>query len=131
MIPVKCPRCLQEWYSDEEDAGRVRLCSACADDLRRNRRGSPVRLDAFMVAAAFSLAATVALILLGRLWPETFGMVLLVVGLLLFVGGLSGFRLVAGRQHIGDVDWVVARWPMMVALMGLACVLAYFPLARR
>ncbi len=125
MVPVKCPRCTQVWYSDEAVAGRARLCTACADELQRRRRPSPLRLDAFLVTVAALLAADVALIVLARLWPQTFGRVLLVYGCLLLLPGLAGFRLVARWGHVADIDWSIARWPAAIALLGLASVLAY------
>src|SRR5207248_5717557 len=56
MIEIKCPRCEQYWYSDDEEGGRVRLCDRCAGDLRRGRRGGQP-MGAFAVAAAALLAA--------------------------------------------------------------------------
>ena len=126
MIEIKCPRCEQYWYSDDEEGGRVRLCDRCADDLRRGRRGGRP-MGAFAVAAAALLAIDVGLIALARLLPAVFGPVLLVYGLVLAFGGAATFRLLLPGLwiHAGDIDWGVARWPLLVALMGFVCLTAY------
>lgn len=126
MFPVKCPRCELVWYSNEEDAGRVRTCSSCIDELQRQRPFNPVRVDAFLIATVVFLAIDILLISLTGLWPDTVSMVLLVYGAVIGVVGLVGLRRTLGFGHAGDVDWSLARWPLMLALMGLACVLAYF-----
>jgi hypothetical protein len=126
MIAVDCPRCGRTWYSDEHHAGRVRLCSDCAYELRGKRRPSLLQPDVFALAAAGLLILDVLWIVLAGLWPEVFGWILLGYGLLLLAPGIVGFRLVTlGHWHWSDVDWEVARWPLLVAAMGLACVAAY------
>ncbi|HVS34524.1 MAG TPA: hypothetical protein VMS17_03015 [Gemmataceae bacterium] len=35
-----------------------------------------------------------------------------------------------GRWGDGAFDWTIQRWPALIGLMGLACVLAYFSLRR-
>ena len=128
MIEIKCPRCQLYWYSDNEDEGSVRLCSACAEELRRHR-GQPIHIDVpFLIAVALFLLVDAILIVLTALWPGTFGMLVLVYGLALFVVGLRVFRRTS-PGHIGDTNWTVARWPGMIALNGLACVLAAFSFA--
>jgi hypothetical protein len=129
MIEIKCPRCEGYWYSDDEDAGSVRLCPKCADQLR-SKRGAPRSFDApFFIWAALFLAVDVVLIVLTAVWPGAFGYPVLAYGLILCCVGLRVFRLFGGDGHIGDVEWTGARWPVLAALAGLACVLAAFSFA--
>ncbi len=129
MIAVDCPRCGRTWYSDEEEAGKVRLCSDCARHLRDQRRGFVLQFDAFAITALVLLGVDLFLILLAALVPEPFGVLLLVYGGILLLGGVTLFRVLSWEHwHLSDVDWTVARWAVLAALMGLACVLAYFSL---
>jgi uncharacterized protein (DUF983 family) len=124
MIAVDCPRCGRTWYSDEHHAGRVRLCSDCADELRTKRRRNLLQWDAFAFTAAGMLLLDVVLIVLAAVWPRVFGWFLLGYGLVLLAVGIVGFRAVASA-HWSDVDWEVARWPALIGAMGLACATAY------
>jgi hypothetical protein len=129
MIAVDCPRCGRTWYSDEHHAGRVRLCNDCADELRTKRRPSLFQWDVFTFTAAGMLLLDVQLIVLAAIWPRVFGWFLLGYGLVLLAVGVVGFRVVAlGHWHLSDVDWEVARWPALLAAMGLACAAAYVSL---
>jgi hypothetical protein len=130
MIPVKCPRCLQLWYTDDEDAGRVRLCSGCADELRKKQRRSPFRIDAFVIGVAVLLMVDIALMLLAGFWPADFGKALLIYGFVLLVPGLVGIRVVR-RVGGGEIDWTIARWLLLMLLMGLGCLLAYYSFVTR
>ncbi len=124
MIAVDCPRCGRTWYSDE-DAGRVRLCSDCADELRQKRRPGLWQWDAFAFTAAGMFVLDVLLIVLTAVWPRVFGMTVLVYGLVLFGAGLVGFRVVtSGHLSLSDADWTVARWPVLFGALGLACAAA-------
>src|SRR5262249_7574121 len=132
MIEAKCPRCEQVWYTEKTRGCRVRLCSDCADELRRHGR-NPFRIDAFLIATACFLFVDLFFILLAGLRPEIFGKALLVYGRVLLVPGCVVFVLVTYatsqgrlREDYGDIDWNLARWPLMIALVGLACVLAYY-----
>jgi hypothetical protein len=126
MIGVDCPRCGKVWYSDDRHGGKVRLCSGCADKLRRKRHGSPFRLDAFAVVALVLFTVDVLLILVTHLFPDVFGAFLVVYGGVLLFAGMVGLRSCSiGHWHVADVDWYVARWPLLLALLGLACVLAF------
>jgi hypothetical protein len=123
MIEIKCPRCEQYWYSDDEDVGRVRLCSSCAEKLRRNRGGPRDALDLpFLIAVTVLLVVDAVAILLTRLWPQTFSTPVLIYGAVLTVAGLAGLRLLAGRFN-REVDWSIARWPLLFALTGIPCVI--------
>jgi hypothetical protein len=141
MIPVKCPRCTMVWYSNEEDAGRVRLCDRCTDFLRRNRRGGPVKLDAFLIATAGFVLVDIVFIPLAALLPGTVGPALFVYGLVLSIGALIVSQALAvafgGVRALWwiflptiweQIDWNLMRWPVMIGPAGLACILAYFSL---
>src|SRR5437868_2504305 len=93
MIEVQCPRCNLYWYSDEE-GGHVRLCAACTEELQRHRRGSPVRVDAFLITTLALFLVNCVLIGLAAALPEVFGHFLLWYGVLLGVAGGVWFRLV-------------------------------------
>ena len=126
MISVECPRCGKVWYSDDREGGKVRLCSDCVDRLRNKRRGSPFRLDTFAIVALVLVLLDVLLIALTHLFPDTFGTFDLVFGSVLCFLGLTGLRgCVRGRWYLTDVDWAIARWPLLLALIGLSCVLTY------
>jgi hypothetical protein len=125
-MEVRCPHCLQYWYSDEEDAGKVRLCPDCQTRLRRGRRGSDVRAGPFLFTVAGLVTADVVLIALTARWPLVFGGPLVVFGAVLMLIGLAGLRLTMSRGHIAETDWTLARWPMLFALTGLACLLAFY-----
>jgi hypothetical protein len=129
MISVECPRCGKVWYSDDRHGGKVRLCSDCVAKLRGKRRGSPFRLDAFAVVALVLILLDVVLIALTQLFPESFGMFDLVFGSVLCFLGLMGLRAcMRGGWYLTDVDWEIARWPLLLALIGLSCVLTYVSL---
>jgi hypothetical protein len=128
VIEVKCPRCEQYWYTDERGAGKVRLCSDCAAAQRRNQ-GRPVPADAFLWVLGGVVAAVTLLFILTAVWPRVFGMPMMVFGVLLLLPGMVGLRATM-RGHVGEVDWSLARWPMLFVLAGLACMLAYFSFGR-
>jgi membrane protease YdiL (CAAX protease family) len=132
MFPVKCPRCTLVWYSNEEEGGGVRLCSDCSDALKRNRRWDPVRIDAFLIATGIFVLVDLVFIPLAALLPGTFGTPLLVYGAVLSVGAFlvfSGFQgSLYGVPLVEKADWSLMRWPVMIGLVGFACVLAYFSL---
>jgi hypothetical protein len=126
MVSVDCPRCGKIWYSDEDDEGATRLCSDCVDKLRRRHHGTPFRLDAFAFATMALLVLDVILIALAHLFPDVFGGFLILYGLILFVAGMFGLRFChRGHWYLTDLDWDLARWPAMLALIGLACVLGF------
>jgi hypothetical protein len=128
MVAIKCPRCEQVWHSDDPEYGRVRLCDRCEETLRKNRRAPGFKLDAFAAVTAVLLAIDLILIAGSRFWPDSVGLVTLIYGLLLLVPGLRILARVTGYGHAGDADWNIGRWPLMIALMGLACVLAFIPI---
>jgi hypothetical protein len=126
MIEVKCPRCEREWYTEKHKGGRVRLCSDCADELRSHGR-SPFRIDAFMIATAGFLGVNVIFILLTFLRPDAYGDALRAYGAVLFlIGSVVSWTVWWFSSDGTSSDWTLARWPVMVALMGLSCILAYF-----
>ena len=128
MVAIKCPRCEQTWHSDEAEHGRVRLCDRCEETLRKNRREPGFRFDAFVAVTAVLLVIDLILIALSRIWPDPFGVVMLIYGLVLMIPGMRVLARVTGFGHAGDADWNIGRWPLMIALMGLACVLAFIPI---
>jgi hypothetical protein len=131
MIEIQCPRCKQYWYSDE-DEGRVRLCSRCVDDLRR-QRGPRAEIDIpFLIAVALCLVFAVMMIVLTALFPKVFGGVMLGIGSILCLMGLIFLRVLTRRSAgLGawvsgeEFDWSLGRWAMLILLTGLACVLAF------
>src|SRR4051794_29806177 len=131
MFEIQCPRCKQYWYSDASDGGRIRLCGRCTADLTRDRRLAGPPPGPFLFAVAGVLLTDVLLIALTARWPRTFGMPLVVFGCALLVPGLVGLRRTMGYGHIGDVDWTLARWPMLFVLGGSACLLAFFTFVLR
>jgi hypothetical protein len=83
-----------------------------------------------MIVTAGFLMVDIGLIVLAAIWPATFGKALFIYGLALFIPGLLTQRVLrVGTHSIWDkdseTDWTVSRWPVMIALIGLACVLAY------
>jgi hypothetical protein len=131
MIEVQCPRCLQYWYSREEVTGRERLCSACADRQPRKRRGGLMKqLGVFAVVAAVLLAVDGVWIGLTACWPGVFGVAMLIYGCVLSCPCVLWFSAVlrASRWTGAEMDWTIHRWPLLIGLTGLACVLAFFSL---
>jgi drug/metabolite transporter (DMT)-like permease len=104
------------------------LCDRCEETLRKNRPEPAFQFGAFAAVTAGLLLVDLALILSSRLWPDSMGLVTLIYGLVLLVPGLRILARLTGYGHAGDADWNIGRWPLMIALMGLACVLAYIPI---
>jgi hypothetical protein len=123
VIEVRCPRCQQYWYTDEEGGGVVRLCADCARQLRRGRR-TREPAGPFLFAAAGLLAVVVALIAFTAAWPRAFGLPVALFGVLLWAPGAAGLRRAFRVGHVGDVDWAFARWPALFIACGTACLLA-------
>ena len=96
--------------------------------MRKNRREPGFKFDAFVGVTAALLAIDLVLIISSRIWPDSVGWVMLIYGFVLLIPGLRLLRSVVGFGHAGDADWNIGRWPLMIALMGLACVLAYLPI---
>jgi hypothetical protein len=114
------------WYSDDRHGGKVRLCFDCVAKLRTKRRGSPYHLDTIAVVAQVLILLDVVLIALTHLFPDTFGLFDLVFGSVLCLFGLMGLLAsVRGYANLAEVDWEIARWPLLLALIGLSCVLTY------
>ncbi|MCI0351598.1 MAG: hypothetical protein L0Z53_19420 [Acidobacteriales bacterium] len=130
MLAVECPRCGRVWYSDEEDAGSKRLCVDCVRQLKE-RHGRPFQIDAFVIVTAVLIIVDVLFITLAVIWRGIVAKFLLGYGAVLLVGGLIGLLVVTPWWYRSpeEVDWRLARWPQMLALVGGACVLAaYFAL---
>ena len=130
MIEIQCPRCRQYWYSKVEVTGRrARLCPACIDRQPRKRPSVTVQLGVFAVVAAVLLVVDGAWIVLTACWPQVFGVAMLVYGCVLFVPNALWFGVIlrTGRWG-GEMDWTIHRWPLLAALAGMACVLAFFSL---
>jgi hypothetical protein len=138
MIEVQCPRCLQYWYSKEEVTGRrARLCPACVGKRRGILQrgagpfGGAAQLGVFAVVAAALLVVDGVWIVLAACWPDVFGAVMLIYGGVLLLPSALWFAAVLRIVRWGwEMDWTIHRWPMLIGLMGLACVLAYFSLRR-
>ena len=136
MIEVQCPRCLQYWYSRDDVTGRrARLCPACAGKRRGMLHGGAApfggaaQLGVFVVVAAFLLVVDGLWMVLTGCWPTTFGRPMLIYGCVLFIPAALWFGVILRRsQWGGEMDWTVHRWPLLIGLTGLACVLAYFSL---
>ncbi len=126
MHPVKCPHCLQVWYAEDDSERDDQLCEVCERNERLERGPEPYKLDRFTNVLALFLGIDLLLFALTALWPRPMGLVMLIYGSILACGGFIGFRMVSPNQHIKHTDWGMARWPIMFALHGLACVLAYF-----
>jgi hypothetical protein len=89
MIEIKCPRCKQYWYDDDDaEGGRVRLCSRCVDQLRLER-GHRAEIDIpFLIGVGVFLVFDLIMIALTALMPAVLGKVTLILGLIMsFVGG--------------------------------------------
>ncbi len=129
MIEIKCPRCEQYWYDsdDEEDSGRVRLCSRCVDHLRL-KRGHRAEIDIlFLIVAGIFLLFDAIMVALAALLPAAFAQAMLVLGGILFISGTITLRfLVQGRCIFlfgipigGDIDWHTGRWAVLLTILGL------------
>lgn len=129
MIEIKCPRCEQYWY-DEDDAegGSVRLCSRCVDQLRL-QRGHRAEIDIpFLIAVGVFLIFDVVMIALTALMPAALGKTTLTIGIILScIGGISLQLLRSGapwevteRLGLGNIDWKSGRWALLMLLAGLA-----------
>jgi hypothetical protein len=130
MIEVQCPRCLRHWFSKNEVTGRrARLCPACADRAPKKRQPVMVQVGIFAVVAAVLLVIDVVWIALAGLWPETFGILMAIYGGVLLLPCALWMSAVVRRTNLGsEFDWTIHKWPVMIGLIGLACVLAFFSL---
>jgi hypothetical protein len=139
---VKCPRCLQVWYSDDDPEGGERLCSGCLSDLRaagdrahrayglRSLRKShrSIALNYFLIYVLALAGLDVFVIGLTLLFPAIFGPVCLTIGLVLFVLGSVGFRWLTWGwwwpYSFSEIDWDLVKWPAVAAAAGLVCLVA-------
>jgi hypothetical protein len=134
MIEIQCPRCQQYWYDNDEEAGRVRLCSRCVDHLQYKRRQRGFIDIPFLFAAAMLMLTDLLVIVLTALSPPLLAKVLLLYGGLQLVGGMSvlswlGFTQEEERDEYFswftyDTNWKFGRWPLLMALSGIICILA-------
>jgi hypothetical protein len=134
MIEIKCPRCEQYWYDDDDaEGGNVRLCSRCVDQLRLER-GHRAAIDMpFLIGVGVFLVFDLIMIALTALMPEAMGKATLVVGLVLCaVGGVSLKMFQSGDLLLADrlvnTDWMSGRWALLMLLSGFT--LMGFSLAR-
>ena len=68
-------------------------------------------------------------IVLTACWPDAFAMPMAIYGgVLLLPCALWMSTVVRRTGLIGEFDWTIHKWPVMIGLMGLACVLAFFSL---
>lgn len=141
MIELQCPRCEQYWYTadDDDEGGRVRLCSRCVDQLRL-KRGHRTEIDVpFLAVAGFVLFVDIVLMVLIKLMPAPFGTGVAVLGAVLFFGGVSTLRILSGQWWGGlgwwmmndtEIDWRIGRWALLAALSGMALMGSAFALAK-
>jgi NADH-ubiquinone/plastoquinone oxidoreductase, chain 3 len=127
MIEIQCPRCEQYWYDkDDEEVGRVRLCSRCADELRL-KRGHRAEIDiSFLIIVGVFLVFDVTMLSLTAWKPAVFAKITTVVGFILIIVGGYVWRFLAGGWH--NTDWRTGRWGWLMLLSGFA--LFGFSLAR-
>jgi hypothetical protein len=127
MIEITCPRCKQFWYDNDEGGGRVGLCSRCLDHVRRKRARRGLMDMPFLIVAGMLLYIDVSLIALSALMPEPFAKVMLAYGGLLFIGGMIAlFGIQFEKDVVINVDWKFGRWPLLLAICGMVCILASF-----
>lgn len=134
MIEIRCPRCGQYWYDNDEKQGRARLCSRCADHLRLKRERRGLIDPPFLIVAGMLLWTDLSLIALSALLPALFAKVMLVCGGLQLAGGMIGLSWLGFNKEEGraaylssftyDTDWKIGRWLLLMALSGLLCLLA-------
>jgi hypothetical protein len=133
MIEIKCPRCEQYWYDNDEEAGHVRLCSRCADELRR-KRGHRAEVDVpFLIVVGMVLVFDVMMIALTALMPAVFGKVMLGLSMLLWIAGWVTFRVLQVEGGLtgwffpfaGNIDWHIGRWALLMVLSAMAFFAAY------
>jgi hypothetical protein len=134
MIEIQCPRCKQYWYHNDEEGGRVRLCSRCLDHLRyKGRQRGFIDLP-FLLVGGMLLGIDLLLIAVTALRPNPFAKVMLVYGGLQLFGGMValswlGFSKEEGRAaylswFTYDTNWKFGRWPLLIAISGMVCFLA-------
>lgn len=119
MIEIKCPRCEQYWY-DEDDAegGRVRLCSRCVDELRPER-GHRAEIDIpFLICVGVVLLFDLLMIALTALMPGVVARGAAILGLIMTVVGTYTFQYLGGGWH--DTDWRTTRWGLLIGMSGFA-----------
>lgn len=133
MIEIQCPRCGQYWYHNDRKEGRARLCSNCADHLQYKRRQRGLIDIPFLIVAWMLFSIDLSLIALSALLP-VFAKVMLVYGGLQFLGGMVTLSWLGFTREEGlnaylsrftyDTDWKFGRWPLLIVLSGLVCLLA-------
>lgn len=139
MIEIKCPRCEQYWYDNDEEGGRVRLCSRCLDHLHYKRRQRGLIDLPFLLVAGILLVIDLFLIALTVVRPELFAKMLLIYGFVQLAGGMIvltafGFQSESGldqwlasewfSQYELNTNWNFGRWFLLIATSGIACSLA-------
>jgi hypothetical protein len=143
MKCVTCPRCLREWYGDDDPAGSDRLCSGCLSDLRAagrdpdrgygrgylRKKREGVGLNYFLIYVLVLTGIDFILIGLTMIFPTQFGPITLTIGTVLFVLGSVAFRWMTWGSwwwawQWQEIDWDTAKWPAMLAAAGLACIIA-------
>jgi len=134
MIEIQCPRCGQYWYDNDEEGGRVRLCSRCLDHLRYKRRQRGLIDLPFLIVAALLMSINLFLIALTVLKPRLFAKVMLAYGGLQLCGGMIALSWLGSSKEEGraaylswftyDTDWKFGRWLLLIAISGMVCILA-------
>lgn len=126
MIEIKCPRCEQYWYDNDEEGGRVRLCSRCVDHLRL-QRGHRAEIDIpFLIAVGVFLVFDLTMIALTALMPAEIGKVTMYIGVVLAIAGGVVWHVLAGgggwRSGWSELDWRTGRWGLLIFLSGFALI---------
>jgi uncharacterized protein (DUF983 family) len=134
MIEIKCPRCGQYWYHNEEKRGQARLCERCGDHLRHKRAWRGLMDLPFLIAAGVLLFIDLDFIALTALMPALFAKVMLVYGGIQLFGGMAALSLLGFTQEEGraaylswftyDTNWKFGRWALLLAISGMICLLA-------
>jgi hypothetical protein len=89
-----------------------------------------VGLNYFLIYVLVLCGIDLILIGLTMIFPNPFGPVLLVYGLVLFVLGSTAFRWMTWGAwwmwswQYQEIDWDSAKWPAIAAAAGLVCIVA-------
>jgi hypothetical protein len=106
MIEVKCPRCEQYSYDNDEEGGRVRLCWRCPEHLQYKRRQRGLIDLPFLIIAALLISIDLFLIALSVLKPVPFTKVMLMYGGLQLLGGMIALSWLGFSKEEGPAAYL-------------------------